>query len=127
MKYIVVSLIMIFFSVIFPIFFLAIRAIFAYSLNRNTNQQAMKIIEQLIEQSKGKFFSITFEKKDGTTRIVNGKDKYFRLIRGGGSPATDALKAKGYKSAVNRNRDDWFSFQPEKVIRFKCGAIEKTF
>lgn len=116
---------------IFSIFFLAIRTFYCYILPRQQenkqNKQAMKNINDLIAASKGKFFSITFEKKDGTIRTINGKDKYLRLIKGTGSPATDALKEKGFKSAVNRNRESWFSFQPEKVVKFKCGEIEETF
>jgi hypothetical protein len=87
----------------------------------------MQTIDQLIAATKGKFFTVTFEKKDGTRRTVNAKDKYFRLIKGTGSPATDGLRQAGYKSAVNRNRESWFSFQPEKVIEFKCGKIHQTF
>lgn len=82
-----------------------------------------KEIIALIESAKGKFFSLTFEKKDGTRRTINSKDKYLRLLKGG----ENNLKDSGYFVAVNRNKESWFSFQPEKVIAFKCGKIEKTF
>ena len=91
------------------------------------HEQTAKKIDALIEKTKGKFFTLKFIKKDGTLRTINGKDKYNRLIAGTGSPATDALKAKGYKNAVNRNRETWVSFMPEKVVEFKCGAIHETF
>jgi phage/plasmid primase-like uncharacterized protein len=91
------------------------------------HEQTAKKIDALIEKTKGKFFTLTFIKQDGTLRTINGKDKYNRLIVGTGSPATDALKAKGYKNAVNRNRETWVSFMPEKVVEFKCGAIHETF
>jgi hypothetical protein len=88
----------------------------------------MKTIDTLIAEAKGKFFSITFEKKDGTLRTINGKDKYLRLIAGAVStPSIDGLRDAGYNSAVNRNREQWFSFQPEKVKAFKCGKVERTF
>lgn len=128
MKYIELLIIA---SLIFSTFFLAIRGFSEYILpvikNKHNAYIKMKTIDQLIESTKGRFFSITFEKKDGTLRVVNGKDKYLRLIRGEGSPATDGLKERGYKSAVNRNRESWFSFMPEKVIEFKCGSIKQTF
>jgi hypothetical protein len=113
-------------------FFLAIRASFRYILTRKTNKtkqtEAMKNIDTLIAEAKGKFFSITFEKKDGTLRTINGKDKYLRLIAGAVStPSIDGLREAGYKSAINRNRESWFSFQPEKVKAFKCGKTEHTF
>ena len=91
------------------------------------HEQTAKKIDALIEKTKGKFFTLKFIKKDGTLRVINGKDKYNRLIAGTGSPATDALKAKGYKNAVNRNRETWVSFMPEKVVEFKCGAVHETF
>lgn len=84
-------------------------------------------LESLILETKGRFFSITFEKKDGSIRTVNGKNRFNSLIKGTGSPATDALKAMGYKSFVDRNKKGWASALPEKVKAFKCGAIEKTF
>jgi phage/plasmid primase-like uncharacterized protein len=89
--------------------------------------QIAKQIDSLIADTKGKFFSLKFIKKDGTIRTINGKDRYNRLVKGTGSPATDALKAKGYKNAVNRNGESWVSFMPEKVVEFKCGAIHETF
>lgn len=116
---------------IFSTFFLACRLFSIYILPRlqeyYRKHKAMKNIDNLIAKSKGKFFSITFEKKDGSIRKINGKNRYDRLIKGTGSPATDALKAKGFKSAVNRNGESWFSFMPEKVIEFKCGQIHETF
>jgi len=86
----------------------------------------MKNIDKLIAASKGRFYSITFEKKDGAIRKINAKNRYNRLIKGSGSPATDALKSAGYVSQVDRNKESWFSFKPEKVLSFKCGAIEET-
>ena len=120
---------------LFSIFYLAARGSSVYILHRKAKQnktmqlqeQTAKKIDALIEKSKGKFFTLKFIKQDGTVRIINGKDKYNRLIVGTGSPATDALKAKGYKNAVNRNRETWVSFMPEKVVEFKCGAIHETF
>jgi hypothetical protein len=84
-------------------------------------------IAQLIDATKGRFFSITFQKKDGTMRTINAKDRFSKLVKGTGSPATTALRQQGYMFAVNRNRDTYFSFMPEKVTHFKCGGIEKQF
>jgi hypothetical protein len=115
----------------FSIFYLATRIIVCYILpvlrNKHNKNKAMKNIETLIAASKGKFFTIKFEKLDGTIRTINAKNRYNRLIKGTGSPATKALKEKGFKNAVNRNRETWFSFQPEKVVEFKCGKIHEIF
>jgi phage/plasmid primase-like uncharacterized protein len=119
---------------LFSIFYLAARGTSLYILHRKAKQnkimhqdQIAKQIDSLIADTKGKFFSLKFIKKDGTIRTINGKDRYNRLVKGTGSPATDALKAKGYKNAVNRNGESWVSFMPEKVVEFKCGAVHKTF
>jgi hypothetical protein len=121
-------------SALFSIFYLAARGTSLYILHRKAKQnkimhqdQIAKQIDSLIADTKGKFFSLKFIKKDGTIRTINGKDRYNRLVKGTGSPATDALKAKGYKNAVNRNNESWVSFMPEKVVEFKCGAVHKTF
>jgi hypothetical protein len=90
-------------------------------------KQIAKQIDSLIAESKGKFFTLKFIKQDGTVRTINSKNRYNRLVKGTGSPATDALKAKGFKNAVDRNREGWYSFKPEKVLEFKCGQIHKTF
>jgi len=126
---IIPAILLLSFSFFFSLFYLAMRGILLYLQSRKEKQnKTMQTIDQLIEQTKGKFFSITFEKKDGTRRIVNGKDRYLRLIKGETNhPATQGLKAAGYKSAVDRNKENWFSFQPEKVVEFKCGTIHKTF
>jgi hypothetical protein len=99
------------------------------SLTNNTMQNAptKEEITALIKATKGKFFSLTFEKKDGSLRTINAKDRFTGLIKGTGSPATDALRQGGYMFAVDRNRNGYFCFKPEKVKNFKCGSIEKQF
>jgi hypothetical protein len=132
MKFIEIIQYVAIFSLIFSTFFLAIRGFSEYILHNKQTKQTMnenqiKEIDALIAATKGKFFSITFEKKDGTIRTINGKDRYERLIKGTGSPATTALREAGFKSAIDRNKESWFSFQPAKVKTFKCGQIEKNF
>jgi hypothetical protein len=87
----------------------------------------MTEVEKTIADTKGRFFSITFVKKDGSIRTINAKDKYLRKIKGTGSAATDALKKEGYRFLYNRNKDMFFSFIPDKVLRIKCGKIDKKF
>lgn len=84
-------------------------------------------LRQLILDTKGRFFSLTFTKKDGSTRVVNGKNFYRDMVKGTGSPATDALKEAGYVSMVDRNKQSWVSAHETAVAHFKCGEIEKTF
>jgi hypothetical protein len=74
-------------------------------------KKVSKQIDALIAQTKGKFFSITFFKKDGTRRIINGKDKYQRLLAG--SLKQSPAQAAGYVCFVNRNKETWASAHPD--------------
>jgi hypothetical protein len=83
-------------------------------------------LHSLVKAAKGKFFSLTFIKADGSERVVNGKDKYVRLLAGGQSTVSD----RGYVSIVDRNKGEsgaWIAAHNTKAVRFKCGAIDKTF
>jgi phage/plasmid primase-like uncharacterized protein len=84
-------------------------------------------LSQLIAASKGKFFSISFVRVDSTRRTINGKDKYFRLIKGNPTAATEALAAAGYVPVVDRNKESWANVHPTRALRFKCGDIDETF
>lgn len=87
----------------------------------------MSEIENTIAATKGRFFSITFIKKDGSIRTINAKDRYNSHVKGIGSAATDALKSSGYKFLFDRNKKRFFSYKPEKVLSIKCGTIDKNF
>jgi hypothetical protein len=78
-------------------------------------------LDNLIAQTKGKFFSITFVKKDGTVRVINGKDKYQRLLKGGVNNVTVA----GYVPFVNRNTETWASAHKDAIVTFRCGSLVK--
>lgn len=85
-------------------------------------------IAAFIDATKGKFFSITFAKKDGTIRTINAKDRFTGLIKGYGEAlGIVALRQQGYMFAVDRNKNSFFSFKPERVLALKCGKIEKEF
>ena len=94
-------------------------------------KETMKTLDQLIAETKGKFFSVTFTKKDGSVRTVNGKDFYRRLLVGGDS----AIRQSGYVPFVNRNAHNilnrkgglWVSAHKNEVITFKCGSIKAEF
>lgn len=135
-KFLIVSLLALsmvaFVPLVFSIFYLAKKLIKDYISpavkNTQHKRKMNKEIQKLIEDTKGKFFSITFQKKDGTLRTINGKNKYANLIRGiQNSHAIKGLRNAGYVSAINRNNKGWFSFKPEAVRHFKCGQVEKFF
>jgi hypothetical protein len=78
-------------------------------------------LDNLIAQTKGKFFSITFVKKDGSVRVINGKDKYRRLLKGGEYKGATA----GFVPFVNRNTETWASAHKDAIVTFRCGSLVK--
>ena len=68
----------------------------------------MKDLENFIEQTKGRFFTVTFIKKDGTQRTLNGRVGVTKHLKGGVSRAGDQyitvfdVKNGGYRS-VNKD------------------------
>jgi hypothetical protein len=88
---------------------------------KETKQTMQTELDNLIAETKGKFFSITFVKKDGSVRVINGKDKYQRLLKGGVNNVKDA----GYVPFVNRNTETWASAHKDAVVTFRCGKLVK--
>ena len=77
----------------------------------------------LINNSRGRFFSVVYRRKDGTRRILNGKEKYFRLLKGG----QNNLINTPFVSVVDRNLEDWRAINSETLESFKCGKIQHNF
>ncbi len=44
-----------------------------------------KLLQQLIENSNGQFVTVTFTKKDGSTRVLNGRMGVTSALKGGKS------------------------------------------
>ena len=75
-------------------------------------------IQNLIEQTKGRYFRLEFQKKDGSLRVVNTKAKDLGSLRGGENKVANA----GYLVAFDRNKRQYVSFKPEAVKKIKCGS-----
>ena len=86
-------------------------------------------LRKLIQETKGKFFSIKFVKKDGSLRVANGKDIYRRLLADESSPRAgkNTVRDAGFESFVDRNKESWIAAHDEKVVAFKCGKLEVNF
>lgn len=76
-------------------------------------------LHDLVLSTKGKFFSIEFEKANGQKRIANGKNFYKSLLSGG----TSTHKESKSVPFVDRNKSGFVSARGEKVVRFKCGSV----
>jgi len=93
---------------------------------KNKHKTMQTELDNLIAETKGKFFSITFVKKDGSVRVINGKDKYQRLLKGGkynGGKYKGATA--GFVPFVNRNTETWASAHKDAVVTFRCGKLVK--
>jgi len=69
----------------------------------------MQTLATLIEQSEGKFMTVTFVKKDGSIRVLNGRLGVTKYLKGGKSTLDPNkyvtlydVQSKGYR-AVNRD------------------------
>ena len=78
----------------------------------------MKNLEQFIEQTKGRFFTVTFIKKDGSERTLNGRVGVTKHLKGGVSRAGDQyitvydVQNGGYRS-VNKDTIKQIKFGKE--------------
>jgi len=60
---------------------------------------------ELMKTSQGRFFTVSFMKKDNTERTINGRTKVTKNSKGGKNPATNlgyvsvySTKEKGYRN-----------------------------
>lgn len=78
-----------------------------------------QLLEQLIANTKGKFFSITFIRKDGVERTINGKNRVITAAKPQNSKRTEGE----YVNVFNRNKKIYASVHPDRVKEFKCGNL----
>ena len=74
-------------------------------------------LQNLINSTKGKYFTLAFETKDGDLRVVNAREKDFAHMRGG----VNRLDKTEYVSVFDRNKNGWVSCHPRKIRRLSCG------
>lgn len=77
-------------------------------------------LTNLIKETKGRFFSIKFQKANGDIRVANGKNYYCHLLQGGESTHNQSDSTP----FVDRNKESFISANAGRVISFKCGGLE---
>lgn len=82
------------------------------------------LLQLLIQQTQGRFFSVKFRTKSGQIRIMNAKDKYLRLLSANANSLGSTLRDTPYVPAVSRNDDDWRSINSDSLIEFTCGSMK---
>jgi len=82
--------------------------------------QSSKALASMIEQSNGKMLTVTFIKKDGTQRVLNGRLGVKKYAKGTDFKKSSVdtitiydVKNKGYRS-VNR----------DSIVAIRCNGIE---
>jgi hypothetical protein len=81
----------------------------------------MKNIRRLIEKTKGKIFSVTFIKKNGKKRTINGRLDVEKFVTGKGL-AFDPKK-KGLIVVFDLQKNDYRMLNLKAITHFRCGAI----
>ena len=72
---------------------------------------------QLINSTQGRFFSMTFEKKDGTITSRDCRAKDLKSLAGG----EDKLAHTPYVKFYDQNSKGWRCVHPDRLIELKCG------
>lgn len=79
-----------------------------------------RILSSLIEGSNGRFVTVTFQKKDGSIRVINGRLGVTKGLKGGKSSVNPDqyitiydMQAQGYR---NINRDTILQVQTDGVV-----------
>lgn len=73
-------------------------------------------IQELVKQTNGKFFKVTFTKADGSIRNMVCRTKVTKHLKGG--------ERKAPKDAIvvfDVQKKEYRCFKPETVISFQCG------
>ena len=75
-------------------------------------------VHQMIENKGTKFATVSFIKKDGTIRVVNGLFKPTSKIVGSdkGMAQGEAMKARGQIPIYEVSSSSWKSFYADKVV-----------
>ena len=78
--------------------------------------------KQMIKDTKGKFFTVTFTKKDGTTRVMNARLGVKVYLKGGELPYDS--EAKGLIPVYDVKTGDYRMINVDTITKLKIGNNE---
>lgn len=78
--------------------------------------------KQLIKDTKGKFFTVTFIKKDGTTRVMNARLGVKAYLKGGELPYDP--EAKGLIPVFDIPKREYRMVNVNTITKLKIGSNE---
>jgi hypothetical protein len=79
----------------------------------------MQTLATLIEQSEGKFMTVTFVKKDGTIRVLNGRLGVTKYLKGGKS----TLDPNKYVTLYDVQSKDYRAVNRDTIISVSSGGL----
>ena len=89
----------------------------------NANAKRAKI-EKLLNDHAGKVYTVTFLKKDGSTRMMNCRDRVVAHLRGGESTIKDKAHLHG---TFDMQEGDYRCFNLDTVSNLKVGGMDINF
>jgi hypothetical protein len=78
--------------------------------------------KQMIKDTKGKFFTVTFTKKDGTTRVMNARLGVKAYLKGGELPYDPEVK--GLIPVYDVKTGDYRMINVDTITKLKIGNNE---
>lgn len=87
----------------------------------------MKKIQQvrkLIEATNGNFFSVEFQKKDGSLREMTCRTNVTKYLKGG---VSGTANYEQYVTVFDVQKNAYRNINAETIRRFKCGEMSISF
>jgi hypothetical protein len=82
-------------------------------------QEKVQMMRRLIADTKGRFFSVHFIKKDGSLRKMVARIGVHKYVKGTGQKLSEAVPVI---RVFDIQKDSWRSVPLNRVLNFKCGA-----
>lgn len=79
-----------------------------------------KALASLIDQSNGKMLAVSFVKKDGTTRVLNGRLGVTKYIKG----SSLNKKSNEYITIYDVQNKGYRSVSRDTIVAVRCNGIE---
>ena len=77
-------------------------------------------IESVLKATQGKFFTVVFVKKDGTTRVMNARLGVVKHLKGGLSNFLDPSK---YLTVYDIQAEGYRAVNLSTIISVTCGGV----
>lgn len=80
--------------------------------------------KNLVENTKGKIFTVVFRKKDGTMREMNARLGVTKHLRSETPKASTTSHIDKYVTVYDMKSEGYRNINLETLVKFKCGTME---